>query len=636
MPTYTTPRNSLTLALTNGVRYIFRVRTVIDGQEYTSEYSPPSTVSSGANGSGVQVDQDLDIGTGKILYSNVYDTLADLPAAADYHGMFAHVHNYDGLGTGAAFYGHAGNWVRLADSDDVPTQFVSGVNGVAGAITLAAGSGTQISQVGNQLTISSAQTFTTLNGETGDLTLVGGENIQISTQDGLITVSGNDSSTVNGLTGNVAIVAGPNINVATTGQNVVISGEQGGIQWVSPSPSSPSDPGNVGDVAYDNSFLYVYTAQGWRRASLGAWNPDITITTQPQDLLLGVGGSGNFTIAATVSDGSTPNYQWQNSDDNGATWDTITGATGTSYGLSGVSLADNGTLYRAVVSATGAVNVTSDSATLTVGQTSRLLTASNDTLLTETGDALNHDGVGAGGGLTFANVLRLYPMDEGHSSPNWDIGLDAVTQTLGWTRSSTGFDHPQIAPAGKFGNFAQFYDPLVGEGSGDAAQPLYGVRISAAFGVNWTVECWLQRPVSEHNPSFDYFGSNGAPVLEVLGVAMIGVSGNPNDLGLFLHDGSASPVWQSVPGVQSFSDSSWVHVAIVRESNTVRFYANGVQVSSGSTSTANPTTLVLGKYYDDNSVNIAAFGIDDLRITDGVVYPGGTTFTPPTAAHPTS
>lgn len=38
-----------------------------------------------------------------------YDTLADLPAASFYHGMFAHVHD-----TGKAYFAHAGAWVPLA------------------------------------------------------------------------------------------------------------------------------------------------------------------------------------------------------------------------------------------------------------------------------------------------------------------------------------------------------------------------------------------------------------------------------------------------------------------------------------------------------------------------------------------
>jgi len=42
----------------------------------------------------------------------LYNTLGDLPAAASYHGAFAHVH-----GTGGAYYAHSGNWVRLVNYD---------------------------------------------------------------------------------------------------------------------------------------------------------------------------------------------------------------------------------------------------------------------------------------------------------------------------------------------------------------------------------------------------------------------------------------------------------------------------------------------------------------------------------------
>ena len=45
---------------------------------------------------------------GKILYSNVWTELNDLPDASVYHGMFAHVHN-----TGGAYFSHGGNWIRL-------------------------------------------------------------------------------------------------------------------------------------------------------------------------------------------------------------------------------------------------------------------------------------------------------------------------------------------------------------------------------------------------------------------------------------------------------------------------------------------------------------------------------------------
>ena len=62
------------------------------------------------NTGGITVTGDLDAGTGKIRYSNVYSSEADLPSAGSYHGMFAHVH-----GTGRAYYSHAGNWLKLID-----------------------------------------------------------------------------------------------------------------------------------------------------------------------------------------------------------------------------------------------------------------------------------------------------------------------------------------------------------------------------------------------------------------------------------------------------------------------------------------------------------------------------------------
>jgi sulfur carrier protein ThiS len=60
---------------------------------------------------------DLDMGTNKILYSNVYDSIGALPNASSYHGMFAHVH-----ATGAAYFAHAGSWIQLANNSSIPTN----------------------------------------------------------------------------------------------------------------------------------------------------------------------------------------------------------------------------------------------------------------------------------------------------------------------------------------------------------------------------------------------------------------------------------------------------------------------------------------------------------------------------------
>ncbi len=60
---------------------------------------------------------DLDLNGNKVLFGNVYSTLADLPSATTYHGMFAHVH-----ATGKGYFAHAGNWVELANTSDLLTQ----------------------------------------------------------------------------------------------------------------------------------------------------------------------------------------------------------------------------------------------------------------------------------------------------------------------------------------------------------------------------------------------------------------------------------------------------------------------------------------------------------------------------------
>jgi len=62
--------------------------------------------------SGATFTGDVDFGSNKITYSNVYSNENDLPSASTYHGMFAHVH-----GTGKAYFAHAGNWIKLVSPE---------------------------------------------------------------------------------------------------------------------------------------------------------------------------------------------------------------------------------------------------------------------------------------------------------------------------------------------------------------------------------------------------------------------------------------------------------------------------------------------------------------------------------------
>ena len=60
----------------------------------------------------------------------LYATLADLPNAGTYHGMFAHVH-----ATGKGYYAHGGNWIELVNKDTSGNVPITGNVNLTGGIT---------------------------------------------------------------------------------------------------------------------------------------------------------------------------------------------------------------------------------------------------------------------------------------------------------------------------------------------------------------------------------------------------------------------------------------------------------------------------------------------------------------------
>jgi len=71
--------------------------------------------------------------TGKIFFKNMFSDINDLPSATTYHGMFAHVH-----ATGAAYFAHSGNWVRLANQSEVFDGEYSSLSSIPSTFTPAA------------------------------------------------------------------------------------------------------------------------------------------------------------------------------------------------------------------------------------------------------------------------------------------------------------------------------------------------------------------------------------------------------------------------------------------------------------------------------------------------------------------
>ena len=107
----------------------FTAKSTTDLSEGTNLYYTDARVRAHIEG------QDLDLGTNKVLFSNMYATTGDLPSATSYHGMFAHVH-----GTGKAYYAHAGSWIELADNSQIVAQDFSW-SSITGTPTTLAGYG---------------------------------------------------------------------------------------------------------------------------------------------------------------------------------------------------------------------------------------------------------------------------------------------------------------------------------------------------------------------------------------------------------------------------------------------------------------------------------------------------------------
>lgn len=95
--------------------------------------------------------------------------------------------------------------------------------------------------------------------------------------------------------------------------------------------------------------------------------------------------------------------------------------------------------------------------------------------------------------------------------------------------------------------------------------------------------------------------------------------------------------WQiDTTAASSLAVSTWHHIAITRQANALRMFANGTEVGSGTYSSAlmvNTSGLYLGAQSDGAS-GLNGY-LDDLRITKGVARYTGS-FTPPTAAFPNS
>ena len=131
---------------------------------------------------------DLDMGGNKVLFSNMYATLGDLPSATDNHGMFAHVH-----ATGKGYFAHSGNWVALANASDVTSythpNHSGEVTSTSDGATVIADNVVDEANLKVSNTPTNGYVLTAQSGNTGGLTWAAASGGGSSTLDGLSDVS---------------------------------------------------------------------------------------------------------------------------------------------------------------------------------------------------------------------------------------------------------------------------------------------------------------------------------------------------------------------------------------------------------------------------------------------------------------
>ena len=265
--------------------------------QYSDVQGRPTALSAFTNDTGF-ITSASGLITSDDLVWEVYPTLADLPVAADNHGMFAHVH-----GEGKAYYAHAGAWVQLADQADVDNIDVSGL-GITYSISELNGVLTLLSSEGdtstvNILTASGATLTGNLNfGD--DVSAAFGATGQLSIKnDGSLGPTINSSSTLRLTPTTSLTVTTADVGITTT--NALVFNNQA---W----PQEDGDSGyflstnGAGQTAWTNPKLgFSVTTAAAGTAAL-EYNSDTGVFTYTPPNLSSLGFSAGVVINEFSSD----------------------------------------------------------------------------------------------------------------------------------------------------------------------------------------------------------------------------------------------------------------------------------------------------------------------------------------------
>ena len=311
------------------------IMSAFDGATVTERLRIMSNSGEGIRVTGSIDAQTFDITTtGKILYANMYATEGDLPNATTYHGMFAHVH-----ATGAGYFAHGGNWIKLANYTDLSAYQTTGTLGTnidlhlnqasAGASEVLSWDGADYAWVaqsgdGSQnlfsTVASSGQNDIVADGTTDKLYIEAGTGISIATDENTdtltITATGGSSNSISQLN--------TNVTVTDTGSDGTITFDTDGTdRWsftsaghLMPATNANYDIGSASNKVRhlflsDNSLKFVDAGDveyslGVVGTKLQYQGEDIIQATSTDNVNMNVSGAGlGISIGTASTSGST-------------------------------------------------------------------------------------------------------------------------------------------------------------------------------------------------------------------------------------------------------------------------------------------------------------------------------------------
>ena len=166
-----------------------------------------------------------------------------------------------------------------------------------------------------------------------------------------------------------------------------------------------------------------------------------------------------------------------------------------------------------------------------------------------------------------------------------------------------------------------------------------------AFGTNpFTIECWLYLIASPtaSNSTMEIFNQATSDTSDASGATHFNIwNGSTGTRTLAMNayrrnSSSTSNDWNFTSSTE-IALNTWTHVAITRDSNTLRMYLNGVQTTTQAIDSFGSHTVMQNNLGGQMWISKRAYGnsygfingyIDEYRISNNCRYPSGTTFTP--------